>query len=74
MLIVAPQTERADEGDRPADGSGRAATATARIRPPTFPAADDEPPPLGPAVVLPPVPAGPRESGRSAPGAPTSAE
>ena len=74
VLIVAPQTERPDAGDRPADGRGRATPAAARPRPPTVPAADGEPPPLGPAVVLPPVPAAPRESGRPAPGAPTSAE
>ncbi len=76
VLIVAPQTERADAGDWPADGRGRAGatTTTARIRPPTIPTADDGPPPLGPAVVLPPVSAGPRESGRPASAAPFPAE
>ncbi len=76
VLIVAPQTERADAGDWPADGRGRAGatTTTARIRPPTIPTADDGPPPLGPAVVLPPVSAGSRESGRPASAAPFPAE
>jgi len=80
VLIVAPLAERPDADDRPTDERSRAASGGARNRPPLFPTADENPPPTGPVVVLPPVSAGPRDAPDRAPpwparsGRPTDAE